>query len=60
MKLNQDKLKECGLNFESMEDCLFYMESLVDYLESHNKNYNKEQYRRILTLKDIFRAMEVE
>lgn len=61
LKLNNEKLlEESGISFETMEDCFLYVSSLIDYLESHNKNYNKEQYHRILTLKNICRAIEIE
>lgn len=60
IKLNNEILERSGLSFETIEDCFYYVSSLVDYLESHNKNYNTGQYRRIQALKDICTAVEIE
>lgn len=38
-------------------DILFYIQSITEYLQSHNKNYTKEQYHRIETLNDIIQAL---
>ena len=61
LKIDNDKLlKNTGLSFETMEDMFFYMKNHIDWLESHNKNYNKEQYRRLCDLKDICDCIKVE
>lgn len=56
--INHDKLAERGLKFDTWGDMYLYVSSLVDYLESHNKNYNKEQWRRIQTLKEIMESID--
>ena len=61
LKIDNDKLlKNTGLSFETMEDMFFYIKSHIEWLESHNKNYNNNQYHRLLDLKDIFDCIEVE
>ena len=37
LSINHEKLKECGLSFESWSDMYYYIKSLVEWLESHNK-----------------------
>lgn len=61
LKIDNDKLlRATGLSFETMEDLFFYVSRSIEWLESHNKNYNKEQYRRISDLKDICDCIEVD
>lgn len=61
LKLDNEKLlKESGLTFKTLDDCFLYVSNIIDYLESHNKNYNKNQYYKIQTLKDICNAVEIE
>ena len=38
LSINHEKLKKCGLSFESWSDMYYYIKSLVEWLESHNKN----------------------
>lgn len=58
MKINREKMERYGYSFENLEDVYFYAYHCVDYLQSHNKNYTKEQYNRIIALKDIFEFLE--
>ena len=60
LKMNNEKLSECGFAFATMDDLFFYVSRSVEWLESHNKNYNREQYSRISDLKDILDCIEVE
>lgn len=39
------------------DDMMFYIHSLTDWLESHNKNYNREQYDRIAILNELLTAI---
>lgn len=60
MKINYKKILEnTGLNFENKEDLYFYIKNTIDFLESHNKNYTKEQYHRIIDLKEILENIEM-
>ena len=60
LKINNEKLsKETGFSFETMEDLFIYVSNSIEWLESHNKNYNKEQYYRISDLKDICNCIEI-
>ena len=60
IKINREKLNQYGFEFNSSEDMFFYISSLIDYLKTHNKNYTKEQYNRILTLEELMEAIDVE
>ena len=42
LAINHEKLAVCGLSFDSWSDMYLYVKSLVEWLESHNKNYTKE------------------
>jgi len=60
--LNQDQkeaLKKAGYEglTEDTDNILFYLYSLIDWLSSHNKNYNKEQYNRIDIANDVLKAL---
>ena len=41
MTLNKEKLKDLGFCFETIEDLIFYISGVLNWLESHNKNYTK-------------------
>ena len=60
MKINHEKMAELGFKFDTVEDVYLYFSSMLDWLESHNKNYTKDQYNRILTLQDIFNCLIAE
>lgn len=61
LKIDNEKLlKNTGLSFETMEDLFYYISENIEWLESHNKNYNKGQYNRICDLKDICNCIEVD
>ena len=60
MKINHEKIAEFGFKFDTLEDVYIYFSNTLDWLESHNKNYTKEQYHRILTLRDICNCLEAE
>lgn len=59
MKINYNEMEKLGLKFDDIADIIFYFSNMLDWLESHNKNYTKEQYNRILTLKEICDCLEV-
>lgn len=44
---------ETGLSFNSPEEAIYYMQTLIDYLCTHNKNYTKQQEQRINDLRSI-------
>lgn len=60
MKINKNKMEELGFKFENLEDIYFYADSIIDWLESHNKNYTKEQYGKITILKDLIEMLDLE
>lgn len=42
---------------EDTDNILSYVHKTLEALESHNKNYTKDQYYKISTLNDIFKAL---
>lgn len=61
MKINNENLlQSTGLNFETMEDAIFYLQNHLEWLECHNKNYNRNQYNKILDCLEIIRNIEIE
>lgn len=58
LAINHQKLADQGWNFDDWSDIYSYISGLVDWLESHNKNYTKEQYRRIVSLKEILDSID--
>ena len=61
LKIDNDKLlRNTGFSFETMEGLFYYVSNSIEWLESHNKNYNKEQYYRICDLKSICDCIEVD
>ena len=61
VKIDKEEIyKETGLDFSSSKDYINYLKDMVDFLESHNKNYNKEQYNAILDIKGIIHNIKNE
>lgn len=62
--INNEKLKRFqGIEWKgehAIEDCLYYLQGLVYFLKTHNKNYTNEQYNKIDTISDILDCLEVE
>lgn len=58
MTFNYEKLlKNTGCSFNDWNDLLYYLDSLLDYLTTHNKNYTKEQYNKIVLINDIIKSL---
>ena len=58
MNFNYEKLlKNTGCSFGSWDDLLYYLDNLLDYLTTHNKNYTKEQYNKIVLINDIIKSL---
>jgi hypothetical protein len=54
MKINFNKINESTLlGLMTKAEILHYVDSAINYLYTHNKNYTKEQYYRIEDLKHI-------
>lgn len=59
IKIDYKKLEEStGLKFDNPEDVIYYFSAMLHYLNTHNKNYNKEQERKISDLNDLFACIE--
>lgn len=60
MKINMNKVKENGFEFSSEENTLEYIKRKLEFLESHNKNYTKEQYYIVCDLFSLVECIEME
>ena len=61
LEINKNKLlNDVGLEFAHDYDILLYLIKSIDYLETHNKNYTKQQYQQILDIKYILDCLEVK
>lgn len=59
MKLNYEKLKAyTGIEEANEEDLVYYIQEILQYLYTHNKNYTNTQYHKIEILKEIFECIE--
>ena len=52
-------LLETGIDLDNPQDILCLLQNYIEYLLTHNKNYTKEQWRRILDIAAIVNNMEV-
>lgn len=58
--INHERLADFGMSFDHWDDMYLYVKQLVEWLESHNMNYTKEQYRKISDLKDIISCIDYD
>ena len=59
LKINHEKLSACGLTRADDVEVLRELCGLLEWLESHNKNYTKMQYDKILDALDFVKALEI-
>lgn len=68
LKADFEKIKEAtGIDFEAenlsafgkFSSIYYYILNDLEFLATHNKNYNKDQYNRIIDLYEIIKNMEV-
>ena len=52
-------LLETGIDLDDPQAILCLLQNHVEYLSTHNKNYTREQWRRILDIAAIVNNMEV-
>ena len=59
MTFNYEKLlKKTGCSFNDWNDLLYYLNNILEYLTTHNKNYTKEQYNKIVLIHDIIKSLQ--
>lgn len=59
IKINTEKiLEDLGIEI-SERNCIAYINRLVYYLNTHNKNYTKQQERNIIDLSGIIANIEI-
>lgn len=49
-----------GYVYDNFDEILDEMKSKIIWLESHNKNYTKEQYYKVCDLYNFIRCLEVK
>lgn len=59
LKIDNEKLAARGLNRGNDAEVLHELCGLLEWLESHNKNYTKMQYDKILDALDFVKALEI-
>lgn len=59
IKINHGALNRFGLNRANDDEVLHDLCELLGWLESHNKNYTKMQYDKILDALDFVKALEI-
>jgi hypothetical protein len=47
-----------GLNFETDHDVILYLVRHLEFLSAHNKNYTKEQEKRLYDVESIIYCLE--
>lgn len=55
--IDTEQLENIGFTFDDSTSFVCYICSLVTWLESHNKNYTKEQYHKISLLNDLLKCI---
>ncbi|MCM1497313.1 MAG: hypothetical protein NC124_02490 [Clostridium sp.] len=58
VKLNKKKLHKLGFKFENKKELFDFVNKTMSFLESHNKNYTKDQYYLISVVRDILSCFE--
>ena len=60
MKFDRKKLKEARYDWEKCtnEQLISMLQGKINWLESHNKNYNNNQYSLILDMQEILMALQ--
>lgn len=59
IEIDIEKLKnDCGILYSGSDDLIWYIQQLLYYLNTHNKNYTKDQQYKINLLTDIFECVE--
>lgn len=61
IKVNEKKLlKDAGMEVKNIKTLILYMQDEINFLYTHNKNYNNEQYTKIQILQDIIKCFEID
>ena len=60
IKLDHAGLKDDGLEFESVEDAVMYLQSLIAYFNNCSRNLTEEQLRHVMLMRNVLNRMEVE
>ena len=60
LKIDYEKIhNNVGLFLEDESDVLNFIKNTMDYLYTHNKNYNQQQWIKLQDLKEIVDNIEV-
>ena len=59
-KINYENiLNDTGIKFDDIYSLLYFLQNNIDYLFTHNKNYTKTQYNKIIDLKEIINNISI-
>lgn len=59
MKINNENLlAKTGCRFDNCDELVSYVVRTLEYFDYHNKNLTKEQYHRIMLVKDILKEVQ--
>ena len=59
ISIDDNKIKQ-EIAFTDASDLLYTIKRSIDFLESHNKNYNRNQYTNILMLQSFIRCIDIQ
>ena len=60
LKLNHAGLKDDGLEFESVEDAVTYLQSLIAYFNDCSRNLTEGQLRHVMLMRNVLNRIEIE
>ena len=59
LKINYEEINKNIRKFEDEYDLLYFIKENLEYLSTHNKNYNQSQWIMIQDLKEIFNNVSI-
>lgn len=59
LKINYEEINKNIRKFEDEYDLLYFIKDNLEYLSTHNKNYNQSQWIMIQDLKEIFNNVSI-
>lgn len=61
LKIDYDKIaNQTGLRFDDAADILYYLQSRIEYLATHNKNLTGKQYYAVCDIESILNSITEE
>lgn len=61
MNIDYQKIADLtGCHFDSTEDMLYFLQSRISYLATHNKNLTNKQYYAVCDIESILKCITVD